>query len=298
MTEVHGVWGRAKPVPHLSGLPGQAPGSTLGFGAISCVSPGNCSAGGGYSISGGGSAGFVDDEVNDVWGTPQAVPGQAALNVGLQAGITAISCSSPGNCGAGGDYVESDGAGDSFVLNETNGTWGTATEVTSAIPSFNGPDGDYFATISCSSPGNCTGGGTDSVEHDALAADVYVVTETNGTWGKGVALPGWTQLNQGDQSSISQISCSSAGNCGVAGAYSAKYDFGFEYTQPFAATEAHGKWNKAIGVPGIKIQALKGSGQLGATNAISCTAPDKCSAGGWISSEGPDNDTAFADSRT
>ena len=38
-----------------------------------------------YSISGGGSTGFVDDEVNGVWGTPQAVPGLAALNVGLQA---------------------------------------------------------------------------------------------------------------------------------------------------------------------------------------------------------------------
>jgi hypothetical protein len=299
VTEVHGVWDQAKPVPHLTGLPDQAPGSTLRFGAISCASPGNCSAGGSYSVtSGGSSAGFVDDEVKGVWGPPEAVPGLAALNVGLQAGITAISCSSPGNCGAGGDYAESQGQINSFVLNETNGTWGPATAVRSAIPSFDGPDGDFFATISCSSPGNCTGGGTDAVENDALAADVYVITETHGTWGKGVALPGWAKLNQGDQSSISQISCSSPGNCGVAGAYSAQYDFGFEYTQPFVANEVNGKWNKAIGVPGIKIQPVKGTGQQGATTTISCTAPNQCTAGGSINSEGPHGDTAFTDTRT
>jgi hypothetical protein len=111
-------------------------------------------------------------------------------------------------------------------------------------------------------------------------------------------LPGSIQLNKGDQGSINQISCSSAGNCGVVGAYSAEYDYGFVFTQPFVANEAHGKWSKAIGVPGIKVQAVNQAGQVGATTAISCTAPDRCSAGGWISSEGLNHDHLFVDSRT
>ena len=235
--------------------------------------------------------------MNGVWGTPEAVPGLAALNGGLPSAVTAISCSSPGNCGAGGNYTESAGNNDSFVINEVNGTWDTATEVKSAIPSFNGADGDYFASISCPLAGDCVGGGTDQVEHGALAAEVYIITETHGTWGEAIAVPGSTKLNQGDQGSLSQVYCSSTGNCGVAGAYSAQYDFGLEYTQPFVATEAHGKWSKAIGVPGIKIQAVKGPGQVGATNAISCTAPGRCSAGGWISSDGLDHNHAFVDSQ-
>jgi hypothetical protein len=299
VTEVHGVWSQAKPVPHLSGLPGEQAGETLGFGTIACASPGNCAAGGSYQLSGiQTSAAFIDDEVNGVWGNPEPVPGLAALNVGLEAGVTAISCPTPGNCGAGGNYVESDGANDSFVINEVKGVWGTATEVTSAIPSFNGPDGDYFASISCPSPGNCLAGGTDQVEHDDLSAEFYIVTETRGNWSQAVELPGSTALNQGDQGSLDQISCSSVGNCGVVGAYSANYDFGFVYTQPFVDSEAHGKWNRTIGMPGVKIQAVNKSGQEGATTAISCTAPNQCSLGGWVSSEGPDNETAFTDSRT
>jgi hypothetical protein len=296
VTEVHGSWRLARPVPHLSGLPGQLPGETLGFGTISCASPGNCSAGGSYGIS-GGSTGFVDDEVNGVWGKPETVPGLAALNVGLAAAVTAISCSAPGDCGAGGNYNETEGNSNSFVINESNGHWGPAAGVTSAIPFFDGPDGDFLASISCPSDGNCVAGGTDQVEHDALAAEVYIVTETHGQWSKAIALPGSTQLNQGDQGSLSQIDCSSAGNCGVAGAYSAEQDFGFQYTQPFVATEAHGKWSKAIGVPGIKVQPVNGTGQVGATNAISCTAPDRCSAGGWISSDGLNHNHAFVDSQ-
>jgi hypothetical protein len=279
VTEVKGIWGTATPVPGLSGLPGQEAGSTPEFGPISCPSPGNCSAGGYYGADGGSQA-YVDDEVHGVWGAPEPVAGLAALNTGAQAGISAISCSSPGNCGTGGTYIEEDGASDSFVVSEINGAWGTATEVKSGIPGFNADDGDYFSSISCPSAGNCTAGGTDNVEHDALASAIYVVSEVHGKWGKAISLPGTSQLNQGDQGQFNQVSCSSPGNCGVAGVYSATYDYGFIYTQPFVATEVHGTWIKAVSVPGIKVENIN-VGQEASTTAISCTAPGRCSAGGW-----------------
>jgi hypothetical protein len=83
----------------------------------------------------------------------------------------------------------------------------------------------------------------------------------------------------------------------MVGGYSAQYDFGFVYTQPYVATEVRGQWSKVIGVPGIKIQAVNGKGQVGATTAISCPAPARCTAGGTISFNGFGKSHAFVDSQ-
>jgi hypothetical protein len=282
VSQVHGVWGSARPVPGLTGLPGQIPGSLPGFGPISCASAGNCAAAGTYKVSAGPGVNqvYVDDEVNGVWGTPMAVPGLAALNTGLFDNISSISCPSVGNCGAGGSYTESEGNADSFVVSETHGTWGPATEVTTSSPGFNGSDGDWITTMSCPSAGNCVAGGVDNVERDALSASLFIVTQTHGTWGKAIPLPGSDQLNQGDQAGFNQVSCSSAGNCGAVGYISVAYDYGFVYTQPFVASEAHGVWSKLSTVPGIKTLGLS-DGQNSQATTISCTAPDRCTAGGY-----------------
>ena len=208
------------------------------------------------------------------------MPGLAALNTGIEDGIAAISCPSPGNCGVGGNYFQANGASDSFVVNESHGKWDTAHELTTTIPGFNADDGDWVTAISCPSAGSCVAGGTDNVEHDALSSSVYIATETRGKWGQAIPLPGSPELNQGDNATISEISCSSAGNCGAAGNYSAAYDNGFEYTQPFVITEARGTWHNMLEVPGIKTSSLS-DGQQSETVAISCPAPDRCSAGGY-----------------
>jgi hypothetical protein len=283
VTQVHGTWGQATPVPPATGLPGQVAGHVPTLGPISCASPGNCSAAGGYEVSGGFQA-YVDNEVHGVW-TAAAVPGLAALNIGLGAGINAISCSSPGNCGAGGAYTEADGAMDSFVVNETHGAWGTATEVKTKIPGFNADDGDWITAMSCPSAGNCTAGGEQNVERDAINSSVYVLSEVHGTWGEAILVNGMSKLNQGDYATINQISCSFAGNCGIAGYYSAGPNEDLIYTQPYVADQVKGTWSKAIEVPGIKT-IPESQGQNAETTTIYCPAPNRCSAGG-------DNGTAF-----
>src|SRR5215467_6831174 len=54
------------------------------------------------------------------WGRAIAVPGLAALNKGREAVVLSVSCSSAGNCGAGGYYH--DGGRRGFVDSETNGS--------------------------------------------------------------------------------------------------------------------------------------------------------------------------------
>jgi hypothetical protein len=63
------------------------------------------------------------------WSGAEEVPGTAPLNAGGNAGIYSISCSSSGNCSAGGNYVDGSGHSQAFVVNEANGTWDDAIEV-------------------------------------------------------------------------------------------------------------------------------------------------------------------------
>jgi hypothetical protein len=283
VTQIGGLWDDAIPVPMPTGLPGQTAGTTGSFSTASCSSERNCSVAGSYPISTPSQAGpgnqlFVENEVDGNWRAPVAVA--ATLNVGFDDSFSVISCASRGNCTAAGTYTETEGNVNSFVVDETDHAWGQATAVTSSIPDFDGPDGDWITAMTCPSAGNCVAGGIDNVEHDALSSAVFIVTEVNGTWGQAIPVPGTPKLNQGDQAGFNQISCSSLGNCGVAGYLSVAYGYGFVYTQPFVATEVNGKWRDAIVVPGIKPLPPKDGQSAGAT-AISCVAPDRCSAGGY-----------------
>jgi hypothetical protein len=283
VAQVHGKWGSALAVPDLAGLPGQVADTIPGLGPISCASAGNCALAGTYSVTranpdSGSNQVYVDNEVNGVWGTPTAVPGLAALNADLVDSINAISCPAPGDCSAGGQYTDSELSANAFVVNETNGTWGTATEVKTQIHS------NWITSISCPSSGNCVAGGVDNVDEDALSSSAFIVTETRGTWGEAVPVPGIDKLNQGDQGWLNQISCSSVGNCGIAGFTSVVYGFGFIYTQPFVDNQVHGKWGQATLVPGIKT-ARPNDGQAAGTTAISCTGSARCSVGGYYQSD-------------
>jgi hypothetical protein len=58
------------------------------------------------------------------WGKAHRVPGLMALNKGHSAGVNQVSCASPGNCTATGDYTDAQDHPQPFVANEKNGTWG------------------------------------------------------------------------------------------------------------------------------------------------------------------------------
>jgi hypothetical protein len=276
VTQVHGTWRTAVPVPGATGLPGQQKGTEAGIGPISCASPGNCSAAGSYPVRGGNQV-FVISQTRGGWGRAKPVPGLAALNTGRGDSISAISCASPGNCAAGGVYTFPDGAAEAFVASQTAGTWRTAIEVpgTSALNT----QGDaMITTISCPSAGNCTAGGDYNTVSDADNSEVFLVSQVHGTWGKAIEVPGTGRLNKGDDAWLTQVSCSSAGNCGAGGWYSPAYDYGLTYTQPFVINQVHGTWDKATEIPGI---GKLNTNTEGGITAISCTATDRCSAGGY-----------------
>jgi hypothetical protein len=158
--EVNGAWQPATEVPAIGTL---NTGGNANFISISCAAPGNCSAGGyyydGYYINASTHRqAFVVNEVNGAWQAAVEVPGTATLNTGGNAGATSVSCTSVGNCSAGGSYYDTSNKRQAFVVNEVNGTWqaaveapGTATLNTGGSASIN--------SVSCVPGGYCSAGG-------------------------------------------------------------------------------------------------------------------------------------------
>jgi hypothetical protein len=266
VNEVNGTWGSAAEVPGTAAL---NHGGHAVLSSVSCAPAGNCSAGGGYAKSGHAQA-FVVNEVNGTWRAAEEVPGTAALNQGRSAWTNSVSCGSAGNCSAGGTYTDSSGHGQAFVVNEVNGTWGTAEEVpgTAALN-----QGRYAAigSVSCGSAGNCSAGGgyTDS----SGRGHAFVVNEVNGTWGAAEEVPGTAALSPTGLGWISSLSCGSAGNCSAGGDYSDSSGVGHAYV----VNEVSGIWRAAEEIPGT---AALNQNRATVFGTLSCGSAGNCSAGG------------------
>src|SRR5436305_1065191 len=125
------------------------------------------------------------------WGTAIELPGSAAFASDIGSG--SVSCASPGNCVTGSDYFDSTRHAQAFLAEETNGTWGTAIAVPGMAALYTGADSSVGG-ISCATPGNCTVGGS---YFDGSKNHAWVATETNGTWGTAIDVPGTAALNTG-----------------------------------------------------------------------------------------------------
>ena len=249
-------WGGAIEVPGIAALNTAGIASTT---SVSCPSAGDCTAGGYYTATGTyPNRAFVVDEKAGAWGTAIAVPGLQGLQSSSgYASVGSVSCASAGNCAAGGFYDDSSGHRQAFVVDEKAGVWGTAIEVpgTDALNT-----GGLAGTgpISCTSPGNCSAGGSYTINNKYTYRG-FVVDETNGVWGKAVALPVPAY-------GVSALSCGSPGNC-AAGGYG------------FLLNERHGKWGAPIEVPGFAALGL-GHGGTPDVVSVSCAGAGNCTAGG------------------
>jgi hypothetical protein len=115
VSEKDGVWGRAEEVPGLAALRTGRFASVL---SLSCAQPGDCGAGGFYEEVSFAVQGFVVSDTHGVWRRAEEVPGLAALNMNGDAAISSVSCTAPGECSAGGFYVDASGF-QGFVVKET-----------------------------------------------------------------------------------------------------------------------------------------------------------------------------------
>jgi ricin-type beta-trefoil lectin protein len=205
-----------------------------------------------------------------LWGPAQQVPGMAALTGGDTSEILSMSCASAGNCAAGGLYDDTSHHLQAFVVNESNGAWGSALPVP-GLAALNVGNAAMVQSVSCATAGNCTAGGT--YEDAGSSSQAFVVTEANGTWGTAQEVPGTAALNAGGVAEVQSMSCPDAQSCGATGYYTDANGI----QQAFAVNRAGGAWGTAQEIPGTA--ALNAGGESDAVS-VSCAVAGSCAAVG------------------
>jgi hypothetical protein len=180
-TEVNGAWGRAQPVAGLAAL---STGRTT-IGGVSCGSPGDCAAVGGYIDASGELQAFVAAESGGTWHAAVRVTGTGALAGSPSMVAERVDCASAGNCQAVGAATVPGTLTPAFALfavSEAGGVWGKAVEIHGSVTSIEGGDG--FDSISCAPAGNCAAGGSfadaKGLGHSFVADDSAVTATALG----------------------------------------------------------------------------------------------------------------------
>ncbi|MCW3020389.1 MAG: BNR/Asp-box repeat containing protein [Solirubrobacterales bacterium] len=287
LTESAGVWDSSVDAP----LPSNAEtnGADVELNSVSCAAPGNCAAVGSYMDNARTFGGLLLTERDGSWdaGVEALLPANAAANP--QVTLKSVSCSLPGDCTAVGDYVDSSGAPQGLLLTEAFGL-GWARGIEARLPAgelatYTAGGGTGLQSVSCSSPGSCTAVGT----YEGGAADGYsplgvLLTETNGSWSKGVEAP--LPPDGAGQGAyvlgINSVSCASAGNCTAVGTYNGNNIHcvvceGSD--QGVVLTETDGSWARGVQAP-LPTGAGENPSPTAMLDSVSCTSAGNCAAVG------------------
>jgi hypothetical protein len=249
LTESAGVW--ATGVKAVLPADADPDFPNVSLNAVSCSSPGNCTAVGIYNlVEGQGMSttakGLLLTETDGSWATgvepvlpPSASPDYVWLN--------AVSCASAGNCSALGAYDDSAGS-EGLLLTEKSGAWETG--VKARLPAgANHQNYVLLSSVSCPSAGNCEAIGVYGTGTTVL------LNKTAGKWSRGEAITS-------GGFSVPAVSCPSVGNCGAVS------DSG-------ALLEMAGDWSTGVA------PTLPGDADGDAVlSSVSCAAMGYCSAVG------------------
>ena len=102
-------------------------------------------------------------------------------------------------------------------------------------------------SISCAAAGDCGAIGTYTAQPQYPGQEAFVVSETNGIWGRAQSVPGLTAMNVGKSVSAPTISCAAPGDCAAVGGYANQTST--EGATPFAAfvvNQVNGVWDKGF----------------------------------------------------
>jgi hypothetical protein len=260
-------WSNAKVVA----LPSGAKGIPDGFlPTLTCVSVGNCEAGGSYTDVNNRVEGLILNEANGVWTAPFTLkaPVGAAANPGVT--LYALSCGALGNCSAAGNYVNSAGNDLAFYADQVRGTWSQAHEVQLPANALVKGQVAEIRSIDCPSAGNCSAvGNYDDNNPVASREEGFVDLEINGVWRRAteIAITGSTNFNP--FVSMGQVDCASNGRCAAVGSYINANDV----TEGLVVDENGNAWDRgqALALP------ANASAFSGATlSEVTCVKDSSC----------------------
>ena len=255
---VNGAWqpgaGMQLPAPRR-----QSP-TDAGLNALSCA--GNaCQAVGAYL----GANGFRQAMAVFVAGHPQdPVEVEPPPNAGKdpRAVLTGLSCTSPGNCLAVGDYTATDGFVDGMAATESGYVFSRAVEV--APPAGVETDGTALTGVSCALATCVVSGGY--VVQVTRRTEPMVATDADGTWSAlELHLPANRSLAQG---SLRAVWCEAAGNCIAVGTYRTASG-----NDAMAVQDVAGAWQASTELVAPQDQSVM--------MAVACQSATECGAAGY-----------------
>lgn len=182
-------------------------------------------------------------------------------SAGSDAMVTRVSCSSAGNCAAGGRYFDASRQARAFVLTERNGRWSDAVEVP-GLAAIKPKDAD-ISSVSCAPAGGCVAGG--SYEDASSRYHAFITSEQNGKWSRLTTVS--SERTKSVITGVGSLSCPAPGRCIAGGG-----------EPPFVLSEANGRWRQAVRLPAKD----KHGGVV-----VSCASVGNCAAalGGFVISE-------------
>jgi len=264
VSQTRGAWGQARPIAPPSG------GQAGDLDSVSCPSPGDCVAVGWYADRDGARQAMVASETGGRWGEPTTLglpSGANALPGQQDAALSAVACTSAGDCTVVGRFTETGtrSAYHAMVATESHGSWGRAI----ALP-FPGGNDD-LSSLACSRPAGCVAVGER--DDDGGPGTAMSVVEANGRWGpeRALALPAGAPPTPGSDSygsSLRSVSCSANGGCVGVGSFTDAHGG----TQPMVAFERAGAWG-----PARAVSLPPGASPMDAfLSAVSCPPSGDC----------------------
>jgi hypothetical protein len=202
----------ATPLSWSQALELQAPTGTaqhFELNGVACSAVGSCSAVGDYESTHVDAA--ATTETSGKWSQAAEVEPPEPAGV---AALTAVSCTSAGNCVAAGYYsYNEDGEFAPMIATETGGVWAKAEAV--ELPANAAVEKDFLGqssllgSIACDPAGSCTAGGEYFLESPREQV-AMTVTKSGGKW-KATELQATAHADAADGAELSSISCPASG---------------------------------------------------------------------------------------
>ncbi len=227
MTETAGAWSQfAAQAPEPADA---APGALAELSSVACVSDQSCTAVGNYATQNSGQPWLVT-ESGGKWSpvaTP-AAPNGASYHYVADPPPTSVSCASATDCVAVG--------WGKIILNETGGTW--SSMITPAPANSWSLQAPWLFSVACPSVGNCVAVGTYTDASNEPVPAALIATETDGSWSALEAPLPADAVQGGANTGLSDVVCSSVGNCTAIGTYTAS-----DGQAGLIVTESAGTWS-------------------------------------------------------
>ena len=261
--------------PERGLLPGgSAPAADGSLNDVSCTDSGWCLA---VGTAATGTVPFIEAIDGGVPSSASSVSLPAGVSGESEPELTNVSCWAVGACAAVGDYVDSSGYDEDFVVPVLDGSPGGAVAL--PLPPDAGPTArtDGFNGVACQSSGACLA--LEDYFQPALADYTLAVPITEGVVGASSHLqPSMSADVIGSSSSEWTIGCPPSGQCLLAG--SSLSNSGFD---SFTETFSGGTLGSTVQAPGPPNGAGIDLASIACGASGSCIAPGTATApGGFV----------------